>query len=44
VGPHQVRLDIGALGEGWREGLVRALAALSTSLEREEEPRAVAGG
>jgi transcription-repair coupling factor (superfamily II helicase) len=44
VGPHQVRLDIGALGDAWREGLVRALAALSTSLEREEEPRAVAGG
>ncbi len=28
VTPHQVRLDLQALGEGWREGLVRALDAL----------------
>jgi hypothetical protein len=28
VTPHQVRLDRGVLGEGWREGLVRALAAI----------------
>ncbi|HXH20424.1 MAG TPA: transcription-repair coupling factor, partial [Dehalococcoidia bacterium] len=34
LGAHQLRLDISALGEGWREGLVRALAALSASGHR----------
>jgi hypothetical protein len=29
---HQVRLNRQALGEGWREGLVRAIAAISGSL------------
>jgi transcription-repair coupling factor (superfamily II helicase) len=29
VTPHQVRLDLGTLGEGWREGLVRALDAIA---------------
>jgi len=32
LGPHQIRLDLGTLGEGWREGLVRALAALPAAV------------
>ncbi len=30
---HQVRLDRDALGEGWREGLVRAVDAINSALE-----------
>ncbi|HEY7268710.1 MAG TPA: TRCF domain-containing protein, partial [Dehalococcoidia bacterium] len=32
VGPHQMRLDLAALGEGWREALVRTLAAMQPAV------------
>jgi transcription-repair coupling factor (superfamily II helicase) len=35
IGSHQVRLDLERLGEGWREGLVRALAAIPGAVTEE---------
>jgi len=35
VGPHQVRLDLSTLGEGWREALVRTLAAMRAAVGEE---------
>jgi transcription-repair coupling factor (superfamily II helicase) len=35
VTAHQVRLDLPTLGEGWREGLVRALAAIGPAAHEE---------
>jgi transcription-repair coupling factor (superfamily II helicase) len=35
VGPHQVRLDLPSLGEGWREALVRTLAAMRAAVGEE---------
>ena len=32
IGPHQVRLDLAALGEGWRESLVCALVAIQPAV------------